>query len=287
VTAAERRSAQHRLDRTTPEAHLPPKAEVPGLTGPIVAMIARPIIALAGQTGLALVMRARHRPDPFRRAAGYWMVTSSFADVGCLLVLRASARREGLKFHEVAGFGDHPVRNFRSAWVDVGALVPATVLSQFLDRLLNRGRADPYPAQIRASRTHGWTRAYSLTVWPVFWATTEEATYLGYALPRLERRLGTRAAAAIVATAWAAQHAVIPTLPGTTYARSRVLTMLPVAAAFTAVYLNRGRRLGPLVAAHWASDFSAAVLAAAHGSSGDLNAEHDATRFRERVESPP
>jgi hypothetical protein len=130
VTAAERRSAQHRLDRTTPEAHLPPTAEVPGLTGPIVAMIARPILALAGQTGLALVMRARHRPDPFRRAAGYWMVTSSFADVGCLLVLRASARREGLKFHEVAGFGDHPVRNFRPAVIasfSVGAAVALRV----------------------------------------------------------------------------------------------------------------------------------------------------------------
>ncbi len=189
MIAAERRSAQHSLGRTTPEAHLQPKAEVPGLTGPMVALIARPVLALAGQTGLALMMRARHRPDPFRRAAGYWMVTSSVADVGCLLALRASARREGLSFREAAGFGDHPVRNSGSAWVDVGALAPATVLSQFLDRLLNRGRADPYPAQIRASRTHGWTRAYSLTVWPVLWATTEEATYLGYALPRLERRL--------------------------------------------------------------------------------------------------
>ena len=96
VIAAERRSAQHRLDRTTPEGHLQPKAEVPGLTGPAIAMIARPVLALAGQTALALMMRARHPPDPFRRVAGYWIVTSSVADVGCLLMLRAFARRDGL-----------------------------------------------------------------------------------------------------------------------------------------------------------------------------------------------
>jgi hypothetical protein len=43
---------------------------------------------------------------------------------------------------------------------------------------------------------------------------------------------------------------------------SRVVAMVPVTAAFTTVYLARGRRLAPLIAAHWASDLSAAVLAA-------------------------
>ena len=38
--------------------------------------------------------------------------------------------------------------------------------------------------------------------------------------------------------------------------------MVPVTAAFTGVYLARGRRLAPLIVAHWASDLSAAVLAA-------------------------
>jgi hypothetical protein len=39
-------------------------------------------------------------------------------------------------------------------------------------------------------------------------------TDLGYALPRLERRLGPVAAATLVAAAWALQHAVMPVLPG-------------------------------------------------------------------------
>ena len=89
-----------------------------------------------------------------------------------------------------------------------------------------------------------------------------EAPYLGYALPRLERRLGTPVAAALVTLAWAGQHAVMPALPGRRYALSRVLSMLPVSAAFIGVCLARGRRLAPLVAAYWASDASAAALAA-------------------------
>jgi membrane protease YdiL (CAAX protease family) len=68
--------------------------------------------------------------------------------------------------------------------------------------------------------------------------------------------------AALVSLAWAAQHAVMPALPGRRYALSRVVAMVPVSVAFTSVYLARGRRLGPLIAAHWASDLSAALLAA-------------------------
>ena len=97
----------------------------------------------------------------------------------------------------------------------------------------------------------------------LLWAVCEEATYLGYAFPRLERRYGAVRSAALVSLGWAAQHAVMPVLPGRRYALSRVAAMLPVSAAFTSVYLTRGRRLAPLIAAHWASDLSAALLAAA------------------------
>jgi membrane protease YdiL (CAAX protease family) len=106
-------------------------------------------------------------------------------------------------------------------------------------------------------------------VWPVLWAICEEATYLGYALPRLDRRYGAGRAAALVPLAWAAQHAVMPTHPGRRCATSRVAAMVPATAAFTCIYLDRGRRLGPLIAAHWASDLSAAALAASNHRPGE------------------
>jgi hypothetical protein len=79
---------------------------------------------------------------------------------------------------------------------------------------------------------------------------------------RLEGKLGPVAAATLVAAAWAFQHAVMPVLPGRRYALMRVVTMLPVSTAFTAVYVTRGRRLTPMAAADWLSDASAALLAA-------------------------
>ncbi|HTX69343.1 MAG TPA: CPBP family glutamic-type intramembrane protease [Thermoleophilia bacterium] len=230
---------------------------------PLVALLARPALALAAQSGTALRLRARHQPEPFRRAAGWWMVYSTAVDAGCAVLLAAAARREGVSLRSAAGLEARPARRLRAAALDAAALVPAAVLSQLLSRPLSSDPTDPYPPQIRVSQLHGAARVYSLTLWPALWALGEEVTYLGYALPRLEHRLGRGPAAALVALAWAAQHAVMPALPGRRYALMRVLTMLPVSAAFTGVYLLRGRRLPPLIAAHWASDASTAGLAAA------------------------
>lgn len=229
---------------------------------PLLALVARPALALAAQSGLALVLRAKCRPEPFGRAAGWWMVYGSAVDAGCVTLLALAAHREGVALRSAAGLAPRPARGLGAAAADIAALVPAAVVSQLLARPLSLDPADPYPAQIRASRLTGLARAYSLTAWPALWAACEEAAYLGYALPRLESRFGSARAAALVTLAWAAQHAVMPALPGRRYALSRVLTMLPVSAAFTAIYLARGRRMAPLIVAHWVLDASAAALAA-------------------------
>ena len=246
-------------ERETCDAGLPGE---PGVALPLLALVSRPALSLVSQSVVALLLRAKGRPEAFRRAAGWWMVYGTAVDAGCLALLAVAARGEGTTLGEVAGLRKRPPRGRCAALLDVAALVPAALASQRLSRPLSADPADPYPPQIRVSRLRGPARAYSLTVWPALWAVAEEATYLGYALPRLERRWGTGRAAALVALAWAAQHAVMPVLPGRRYALLRTISMLPVAAAFTGVYLARGRRLAPLIAAHWASDASAAGLAA-------------------------
>ena len=229
---------------------------------PLLALVARPVLSIAAQSAVALVPTATGQRQPFRRAARWWMVYGTAVDVGCGALLAAAARREGVSLRAAAGARAQPRRSLRAASLDVAALVPAAIASQLLGRWLGPDPADPYPPQIRVSRLRGAARAYSLTVWPVLWAVCEEATYLGYALPRLERRYGTGRSAVLVSLAWAAQHAVMPVLPGRRYALSRVVATVPVSVAFTSVYLARGRRLAPLIAAHWASDLSAALLAA-------------------------
>jgi membrane protease YdiL (CAAX protease family) len=239
---------------------------------PLVALVARPALSLAAQSGVALVLRARGRPQPFRRAAGWWMVYGTAVDAGCVVLLATAAHREGVPLQAAAEAAPRPRRSVAAGSLDVAALVPTAIVSQLLGRRLGPDPADPYPPQIRVSRLRGAARLHSLTAWPVLWAACEEATYLGYALPQLERRYGTGPAACLVSLAWAAQHAVMPALPGHRYAISRVVAMVPVTAAFTTVFLARGRKTVPLIAAHWASDLSAAVLAA---SLAAREARHD------------
>ena len=227
---------------------------------PLMMLIARPALALAAQSITALALRGNMSRRSWTAAARYWMVYTSLVDLGCLAILMSAARREHTPLRATMGFGDRSPRPFRSALADVALVVPAAVASQLLARPLGDG--DPYPLQIRVAHVHGLAKAYSITVWPLLWGLTEEATYLGYALPRLEQQLGRLPAAGLTAAAWALQHAVMPVLPGRRYLAMRVLTMLPVSTAFTAVYATRGRRLAPLAAAHWLSDASAALLAA-------------------------
>jgi membrane protease YdiL (CAAX protease family) len=105
--------------------------------------------------------------------------------------------------------------------------------------------------------------AYSVLVWPVLWAAAEEATYLGYTLPRLEALTGsTPASVALVSAVWALQHEALPLLPDGRYLVYRPLTALPVTFTTTLLYLLRGRRLPPLMVAHWASDAASALFAA-------------------------
>ena len=229
---------------------------------PLVALVARPMLSLAAQSGVALILRCKGRPAPFRTAAGWWMVYGSAVNVGCVALLAAAARVEAAELREAAGLAPRPRRRARSSLVDVAALVPAAVVSQLLARPLSPDPEDPFPAQLRVCRLDGMARTYSIAVWPGLWAASEEITYLGYALPHLERRFGTPLAGLLTVVAWAAQHAVIPSLPGWRYAWTRVVTMLPVSAAFVTVYLARGRRLGPLITAHWASDTTSAILVA-------------------------
>jgi hypothetical protein len=48
---------------------------------PPVAIVARPVLSLAAQSGVALLLRAGGQRRPFRRAGGWWMVYGTAADV--------------------------------------------------------------------------------------------------------------------------------------------------------------------------------------------------------------
>jgi len=102
-----------------------------------------------------------------------------------------------------------------------------------------------------------WGVVYSFSVWWLVWSPTEEMTYNGYALPRIEVLCGSRwRAIAIVGFWWALQHSFIPFILDWKYVVWRFVGFLPGVVAFTLIYM-RIRRLPPLILAHWMMDFSA------------------------------
>ena len=145
-------------------------------------LVCRPVLSLAAQGITALILQRKVSRQSWRAAAQYWMAYTSLVDLGCIAILAQQARRESTPLRTAMGFEERPPRPLRSALADVALVVPATFASQLLSRPLSDG--DPYPPQIRVAHLHGWTKAYSITIWPVVWGISEQATYLGYALPR-------------------------------------------------------------------------------------------------------
>ena len=107
-----------------------------------------------------------------------------------------------------------------------------------------------------------WAMVYGLSFWWVIWSPTEEITYQGYALPRLEALTGhTWVAFLIVGFFWTAQQCALPFIPDWRYLLFRFLTFLPGVLILILFYL-RTRRVTPLIVAHWPMDIAAALMTA-------------------------
>jgi hypothetical protein len=216
---------------------------------PVLMLAARPVFALATQLAVATGFRLAHHPKPLRAAGRWWMVSGTLIDLLSLGTLTWLTRREGIRL--AALFDVRSAHLGREVVLSLGNLVgitPAVAFSAALTRLFYGPSGQPL--QIAVAR--GLPRAasaYSVLVWPVLWSMTEEATYLGYTLPRLEALVGnTPVSAALVSTVWAVQHEALPLLPDGRYLVYRPLSALPVTLTTTLLYLLRGRRLPSLIA---------------------------------------
>ncbi len=233
----------------------------------VLVLAARPAYALLAQEATAGVAWLLKRDRPSREAASWWMVYGTLTDLGCLAVLSWAVRAEGQRLRDLlprpqrAQLGGETLRSLGVLLV----LAPSVALSSAVTRRFYGPALPPQVEVVREASASGrlppWAAIYGAVLWPALWAVTEELVYLGYLLPRLEVRIGTRAAATMVAVVWAGQHVVIPLLPDTRYLVSRANTALPITATLTAYYVLSGRRQLPPILAHWASDASTGFLA--------------------------
>ena len=235
--------------------------------GPLLLVSARSFLLMAAQGLVALILLARHCPAPWRTAGDWWGVYGTLVDIGCLIGLCYFTRREGIRLRDLIG----PIRMRwgRDLWLGLGILVlayPCAMAGSYLAQVLVYGSPAKTPVAfiLQAHALPLWATVYSLSVWWVIQSATEEMTYQGYVLPRLEALTGrTWIAFSIVLFWWSAQHCMFPFIPDWRFVAYRSLMMVPILVLCMAIYL-RIRRLSPLIIAHWPMDLGVAIMTGTH-----------------------
>ncbi len=215
-------------------------------------LFARPVLAVVAQGLVATIFAAQGSSHPWRAAAPWLPVYGSLIDAGCLGLLWRLTRREGINLADLIGFDRR--RLGRDVLLGLALIVPSLLFilaGNFTSNLLVYGRIgmpqifEPLPLL---------ATLYGVIVFPLLWGITEQTTYNGYVLPRLQILFGsTRLAVVAVALVWAFQHAVMPLTFDPKFMLYRLLSPLPFSTFITLVYL-RLRRIVPLATAHWLMD---------------------------------
>jgi membrane protease YdiL (CAAX protease family) len=220
-------------------------------------LLARTVCAVGAQAVVAAVFALRSSPTPWHDAEPWLPVYATLIDAGCLALLWRLTRREGLRLFDLVGFDR--TRVGRDVLLGL-AIIPASLVFIFAGTagagLLLYGTASqplfigalPLPAVL-----------YALVVFPFLWGLTEQMTYNGYLLPRVQVLRGTGWAIAVVAFVWSLQHAFMPLTFDAKYMAYRLLSSVPHSLFVTLVYL-RLRRLLPLAMAHALMDGATVVI---------------------------
>jgi membrane protease YdiL (CAAX protease family) len=235
-----------------------------GWAGLGVMALGRTLLCLLAQAVAAGVLWAQGHAAPWSAAAAWWTVWGTLADVGCLAALVWLLRREGLRLRDLLGFDR--ARLGRDVVLGLGlvlvvfpvTIIGGTMLASWL--VFGTTQAPMYAGELTGRMLPWWGVAYSLTLWWLIWSPTEELTFNGYLLPRLEALTGRPwLTVLVVGLLWAVMHAAIPTLFDARYLLWRTLSFLPLCLAMATAYL-RLRRLVPLVVTHWTMDLFGAIF---------------------------
>ena len=231
--------------------------------GPMTLVVARTFLLVIAQALVAVVYALRRHPSPWQAAAPWWSIYGTAADIGCLLLMARFTRAEGIRMRDL--IGKVRLRRGRDVFVGMGyylLIFPCFLGGSVLSSLVVYGSVGPHlaPGQLYGRSLPLWAVVYTLSVWWMIWSPTEELTYQGYALPRLEalcRRPWV--AVAVVWFWWTLQHSALPLILDWRYIVWRFGSFAPGVFVTIMVY-RRTRRLLPLIVAHWPMDIAAAIF---------------------------
>jgi len=219
---------------------------------PTLIVFSRLIFAAITQ-GLIALLFFKSSPSPLDAAGNWWPVYGTLIDLSCFILISRLLKKEGLRFYDLLNF------NQDLFWKDVTKglgfilwVFPLAMAGIIACSLLIF--SNPQPPSIYHPLTQ-WANVYSLLIFPVVWGVMEQATYQGYALPRLEALFRNPGLAIfIVAFGWGIQHIALPLMIDWKFMLFRFLSFLPLASVMALVYLKK-RRLIPFIIAYWAVDF--------------------------------
>jgi hypothetical protein len=230
--------------------------------GPALMFFARSGFAVVAQGLVAGIFALRASPTPWADSEPWLPVYGTLIDVGCLALLWRLTRREGIRLVDLVGFVKARLGRdvllglalipaslvfilggvYAAGWLVYGTLSPPYVFGSL-----------PLPAAL-----------YGVLVWPFIWGLTEQMTYNGYLLPRIQVLGGTTLAVAAVTFAWSFQHVVMPLTFDQKFMAFRLLSSVPNTIFQTLLYL-RVRRLIPFAIAHSLMDGASVLLPLTRG----------------------
>jgi len=225
--------------------------------GPLMLVVGRSVLIIAAQAVTACWLWLRFRSWSWDAAAKWWTVYGTLVDLGCLALMSVYTTREGIRLRDL--IGRVRLRWGRDLLLGAGIFVLAfpffILAAPVVTRLVYAGTPIPNFDGLAASRILPlWAVIYTFSIWLLIWSPTEEMTYQGYALPRLEVLFHSRwKAVALVSFFWALQHPFLPFILDWKFVLWRFLMFLPSMIVLTLLYL-KVRRLPPFFLAHWAMD---------------------------------
>jgi len=225
--------------------------------GPLLLVVGRTVLIIAAQAVTACWLWLRFRAWSWNAAAKWWTVYGTLVDLGCLALMKAHTRKEGIRLRDL--IGRVRLRWGHDAFLGAGIFALAfpffIVAAPLVTRLVYGSTRIPSFDGLAAGRVLPlWGVIYTFALWLPIWSPTEEMTYQGYALPRFEVLFRSRwKAIALVGFWWAIQHPFLPFVLDWRFFVWRFLMFLPSMIVMTFLYL-KVRRLPPFFLAHWAMD---------------------------------
>jgi membrane protease YdiL (CAAX protease family) len=219
-------------------------------------LLSRTIIGLI-LTALVAAIFFRGSADPWAEAYPWWRVFSALIGLG-FVPLYFLARREGIGILDLINFS-------RKGWprdvlIGLGLFVPFLMLG--MGGIMTIVVVFRYDLPTGVENLPLWATLFIIVIWPVIWGVSEDVTYLGYSLPRVEALAGGRKwlAVAVVWLFLSLQHVFVP-FTGLAWqvVVGWYIGLLPLAVFYCWLYWRLGRLL-PIIVAHVLADVVSVLM---------------------------